>query len=176
MNHRAWAIGIIGCAALFAAAGIGFAKRSPEQGSAAAPQAGASPITALTPVIAKAPGSSRQPEAEFSRWSVQVLKTLPTRESLRQLTDEEAHRTPLSVQDAAEELGRIAQAIHDTPAFAEEGREFYRKCAAAEELLTAVRALCFADFTRLDQRLGESEAPAVPQTVRALAAQLPSGV
>jgi hypothetical protein len=92
---------------------------------------------------------------EFRKLSKKVLMTLPKTGALQKLSAEEVHHTPALIREAGQNLGQVAQALHDNPALAGEAASFYKACFLKTDLPVQVRALCLADHRNLRVRGGD---------------------
>lgn len=77
----------------------------------------------------------------------QKMKALPKVSDLKDLTDEEVHHTPMMVKEGGILIGRLHEAAQVNPKRREETLKFFKSCAENDELLPAVRALCWKRTT-----------------------------
>lgn len=75
------------------------------------------------------------------------MKALPKVSDLKDLTDEEVHHTPMMVKEGGILIGRLHEAAQVNPKRREETLKFFKSCAENDELLPAVRALCWKRTT-----------------------------
>jgi hypothetical protein len=101
---------------------------------------------------------------EFRTLTAKVAQALPTKESVKGLSEQEAHNMPKPIAEAGAQLGQIAQAVSQEPSLGQEAYSFYEKCSASAQYLDAVRALCFSNYKEMGTKLGlavrEETAPA----------------
>ncbi|NUN04342.1 MAG: hypothetical protein HUU57_01155 [Bdellovibrio sp.] len=101
------------------------------------------------------PTESAMSLSEFSELTKTAQKKLPTLQDFKKLKPKEAHTTPLLIQQAGVELGKIAQALHDNPNFASEAVIFYRDCFSRINLPDQIRGLCLANHRNLRLKNGD---------------------
>lgn len=77
----------------------------------------------------------------------QKMKALPKVSDLKDLTDEEVHHTPMMVKEGGILIGRLHEAAQVNPKRREETLKFFKSCAENDELLPAIRALCWKRTT-----------------------------
>jgi hypothetical protein len=117
--------------------------------------------------------------AEFEKLSQEVQARLPLTAQFKQLRPHEVHTVPALIQKAGEDLGLIAQALHDNPHLASSAQEFYMTCFKRSELPAQVRGLCLANHRRLRIEHGdrvpwtEPELEGTTEEVRKLADKIP---
>lgn len=75
------------------------------------------------------------------------MKALPKVSDLKDLTDEEVHHTPMMVKEGGILIGRLHEAAQVNPKRREVTVKFFKSCAENDELLPAVRALCWKRTT-----------------------------
>jgi len=110
---------------------------------------------------------------EFRSLGAEVMSSLPTKESLKSLKDEDAHNVPLPILLAGEKLGAIAEAVSKDPALEAEAVLFYENCAISNQYPDSVRALCFYNYRNLSEKSGRAM-KSVPAPIRQLADKLGS--
>lgn len=71
------------------------------------------------------------------------MKALPKVSDLKDMTDEEVHHTPMMVKEGGLLIGRLHEAAQVNPKRREATLKFFKNCAENDELLPAVRALCW---------------------------------
>ncbi len=147
------------------------AKAGPTTTLAARPSVGT--VLDASPVAPRV----TQEQSQFRELAKEVMKALPLKEALQNLSDKEVHNTPKVLLQAGKELGRVAEALQANPELKKEGSKFYGACATAGGILSDVRALCLFHYDRLRGELAseghaiqslESD-PRVPADVRELA-------
>ena len=114
----------------------------------------------------------------FRRDAEIIYKRLPTMGSFRGLKGEDAHQTPLAVQEAGAQLGHLAEMLVNDPRLAHDGFRFYEQCFKRADLIPQIRALCLADFRKWKKRSpADSLLPenlvGIPAQVVDLAGQIP---
>lgn len=70
-------------------------------------------------------------------------KDLPTLSSLKNLSDEEAHHTSEFITEGAKIIGEAQEAASIDPTRREATLEFFLNCAINEDIVPAIRALCW---------------------------------
>ncbi len=75
------------------------------------------------------------------------MKALPKVSDLKDLADEEVHHTPMMVKEGGILIGRMHEAAQVNPKRREETLKFFKSCAENDELLPAIRALCWKRTT-----------------------------
>lgn len=115
-------------------------------------------------------GGKRLTAEEFRSLSQKVAQALPTKESLKGLTDRDVHTAPTPMVEAGYQLGLLAQAVANDPTLARDAFQFYEKCARSGAYLDAVRALCFANYKDFGAKLRlPVRQDIVPANIRELA-------
>lgn len=93
----------------------------------------------VSPVAAKVVEEGRVEEDGFS----QTMKALPTLADLNDLSSEEVHHTPAVIKEGGLLIGKLHEAAEKEPELREPTLKFFKSCAENEELLPAIRALCW---------------------------------
>ena len=105
----------------------------------------------------------------------EYLKELPTMGELKNLSEEEVHHTPTMIKDGGAILGKIHAAAEKNPERREDTLKFFKECAEDEEVVTALRAVCWNKVMTLIPEwqifLSISDAQ-VSEEVKSLASQL----
>ncbi|HLT21889.1 MAG TPA: hypothetical protein VKZ84_00530 [Bacteriovoracaceae bacterium] len=84
------------------------------------------------------------------------LKSLPTIDDLKNLTEEEVHHTPEIIKDGGELVGVIYDEAQKDPTKRVDAMNFFRKCAEDEKVAVPIRAVC---LNRVYKLIPEWEAP-----------------
>ncbi len=71
------------------------------------------------------------------------LKELPTMGELKNLSEEEAHHTPVVIREGGAILGKIHAEANENPERRPDTLAFFKDCAEDEEVVTALRAVCW---------------------------------
>lgn len=71
------------------------------------------------------------------------LKDLPTMGEISNLSEEEVHHTPSMIRDGGAILGKIHAKAESDPARRPETLSFFKECAEDEEVVPALRAVCW---------------------------------
>lgn len=71
------------------------------------------------------------------------LKDLPTMGELSNLSEEEVHHTPSMIRDGGAILGKIHAKAESDPERRPDTLAFFKECAEDEEVVTALRAVCW---------------------------------
>lgn len=166
-------------------------KHTPELAQTARPQRAEAPkaLPSPSPFFKKAPTGTEANEnpppgpqilslSEFKEWTQNTLERLPTLTDLRRLKAREVHHMPAILQEAGQNLGAIAQALHDNPNLAAEAASFYKICFGREDLPVQVRGLCLANHRNLrithgDRAEWTPEELQTPAEVQRLASLIP---
>lgn len=110
---------------------------------------------------------------QFKEVTEYAFRSIPTIEALQALDASEVHDMPEKLNQAGIALGRVAQAIQDHPELANEGMDFYKRCAKTDDFPSSVRALCYFSLKGLGAahhvEIAEGDYPA---EVRELATEL----
>ncbi|MGZ3695970.1 MAG: hypothetical protein ACXWQO_17945 [Bdellovibrionota bacterium] len=109
----------------------------------------------------EAGGPKHMSTEEFRALGAEVMKSLPTKQDLRKLRDDEAHGTPPALISAGVELGKIAEAVSNEPELELEAVTLYRECAVSPQHPDSIRALCFSNYKRLAKKTGADYDPEV---------------
>ena len=91
--------------------------------------------------------------ATFQSVLSEALKTLPRREDVKNISDEEAHGIPLVVREKSRPLGQIADIIHDNPELIPDAIAFYELCARTDEMLNSIRGRCLSNYKKFSKQL-----------------------
>jgi hypothetical protein len=120
------------------------------------------------------PAPEQEKAKSFGAKLEKSFESLPTKDDLKKLTAEEAHETPEIIQQAATDLGEIAEMIDADPALVSQGADFYKKCALKNSAPSSIRAMCFADLKGLGKKYGIAlpDDRDFPEDIRALADKL----
>lgn len=104
-------------------------------------------------------GSSQriQVRDEFSAQVDQAWSLLPTTESLRSLSHEEAHDTPEVILQGGRAVGEIAERVAKDPLLKTRAAAFYQHCAEATAVAVPIRALCLSQLRELKTRYGMAD-------------------
>lgn len=170
MKRSGWAL----LAALLIVLWVGRGMR--EQ---APPKGDSSVSTSTVPPVSKAESSPRSwvsdaklSEREFAEFASRTLEKLPTRAALEDLTDEEVHGTPEVINQAGEELAKIARLASEQPELRSPAFRFYRDCAQRSELILSIRALCLSNARTYAPAQESMDEESIPANVRAIADRL----
>ena len=110
---------------------------------------------------------------EFRALAKKVAKELPTKEQMQSLSAEEAHGTPKPIMEAGNQLGDIAEALDKNPDLSKDGFSFYEGCSKSGKRPDSVRALCYANYKKLGEKMGYPlRSDAAPRRVKDLAKNL----
>lgn len=97
--------------------------------------------------IEKAPiGTENDLEEENNEVAAELnkaLNELPTLADLQSLSEEEVHHTPEVVMEGGKLVGEILEQAEKNPARREETVKFLAKCSEAQDVVPAVRAVCW---------------------------------
>ncbi len=126
-------------------------------------QAPLPPVVAENPVAAVDPAAAVVEEEstpqitveQFRSLGAEVMRSLPTRQSVKSLTAEETHGVPVPLFVAGERLGAIAEAVENNFSLAEEAILLYKGCASSGQYPDSVRALCYLNYRALVKKLGQ---------------------
>jgi hypothetical protein len=100
---------------------------------------------------------------EFQQIIAKTLAAIPSKSDLKNLTNEQVHFTPESVQNAAIAIGNLSQAVHDNPEYLSEALEFYRSCAENQNNPDSVAATCLVKYRQSIARSADASSQAKPQ-------------
>lgn len=92
----------------------------------------------------------------FKKIIVDVKKSVPTIDQLRSLSEADIHETPIEIQNAAIEMGRLSEAFEKHPELSGEAVQFYEACALDKKYPSSVRASCYLDLARQYKKQGKS--------------------
>lgn len=126
-----------------------------------------------------------QPKEETTASSVEnkgpvelsvAMKQLPTIKDMEGLTDEDVHHTPQSVLEGGMLIGELLEDAEKNPERREETLKFFKSCAENDELMPAIRAVCWKrtldQIPKWNVFLPISDAN-VPDDIKNLASKLP---
>jgi hypothetical protein len=118
--------------------------------------------------------SERISKAEFQHLTEEALKTLPKKSDLKGLGRNEVHQTPIVFVRNIEPLVKINRLVRDNPDLKETAFSFYKKCAAQDELMTAVRARCLSHLRKMALDAGQDlDLSVFPDSIRKLSEFIP---
>ncbi|MFA5584334.1 MAG: hypothetical protein WDA09_08975 [Bacteriovoracaceae bacterium] len=104
------------------------------------------------------------------------LKSLPTIDDLKNLTEEEVHHTPEIIKEGGELVGTIFDEAQKDPTKRMSAMNFFKKCAEDDQVAIPIRAVC---LNRVYKLIPEWEIPVpmsdskIPDEVLDLAMNLP---
>ncbi|WP_408097740.1 hypothetical protein ACJVC5_02170 [Peredibacter sp. HCB2-198] len=125
--------------------------------------------------IPKVAPTTEKPSADPKELSV-TMTELPSLRDLEGLTDEEVHHTPDFIVEGGMKIGQLIEEADANPAKREETLKFMKSCAENDDLVPAIRAVCWkktlTQITNWEIFLPISDAK-VSDEVKNLASQLP---
>ena len=71
------------------------------------------------------------------------LDRLPQTVDMTELSDEEVHDTPDSIEEAGATIGKILEQAQNDPALRPQTMSFFVQCAESESVVDPIRALCW---------------------------------
>ncbi|WPU64757.1 hypothetical protein [Peredibacter starrii] len=127
------------------------------------------------PAIPKVAPTTSTPSTDPKELSVKMTE-LPSLRDLEGLTDEEVHHTPDFIVEGGMKIGQLIDEANANPAKREETLKFMKSCAENDDLVPAIRAVCWkktlTQINNWEIFLPISDAK-VSDEVKNLAAQLP---
>ena len=105
--------------------------------------------------------------SELASLGNKVLDTIPSKNQIQTLSEEEVHTIARPIFEASLGLKRYSDRLEDamnvaiktgnTAQVAAQGADFYEKCATREDAPESIRAVCFIEFTKMSAKSGHPE-------------------
>lgn len=81
-------------------------------------------------------------KAQFRNYLETSYVRLPTLQAISLSKNGDLHRVPPEVLESSEVFGYIAEKLKSNPSLTRDALSFYNACAANEQLITSIRAVC----------------------------------